>query len=112
MNAATAASPATLWSSIFGDALTGISSPGARRRNRKIFCVTPEGNNLSESSKTWLQKHQDKVQTRLDKKAERLRVQLLRQPKSDGVGSGSQTARPQQLLRPAGTRMPALAGSL
>ena len=73
-----AASPATLWSSVFGDALTGFASPGARRRNRKIFCVTPEGTNLSESSKSWLQKHQDKVQSRLDKKAERLRVQLLR----------------------------------
>ena len=105
-----AASPATLWSSVFGDALTGFASPGARRRNRKIFCVTPEGTNLSESSKSWLQKHQDKVQSRLDKKAERLRVQLLRQPKSDGVErSGAQTARPQQLVGAAAPRMPPLA---
>lgn len=63
---ATQHSPATSFQRIFGEAL-GFSSPGFRKNNRRLHW-TPGGEHLGEESIDWLQRHQEKAQTRLERK--------------------------------------------
>ena len=83
------ASAGTLWTSVFGEALTNVSSPGARRRNRKLHALTPEGTHLDVESSAWLSRHQEKAQSRLERKVERKMVQLRKPPKADGAATGN-----------------------
>lgn len=59
-------SPATNFQRLFGEAL-GYSSPGFRRNNKKLHW-TPGGEHLGEDSREWLQRHQEKVQSKLERK--------------------------------------------
>ena len=59
-------SPATAFQRIFGEAL-GFSSPGFRKNNKKLHW-TPGGEHLGQESLDWLQRHQEKAQTRLERK--------------------------------------------
>jgi hypothetical protein len=103
----TTASVGTIWTSVFGEALTNVSSPGARRRNRKLHALTPEGTHLDVESTAWLTRHQEKAQTRLERKVERKMVHLRKPHKADGAATGN--VGPLQCLVSGTERMPTYA---
>jgi len=80
-------SASTEWNGVFGEAL---DSPGTKKRNKKLTTRTPTGMHLSDESSSWLQRHQNKAQGRLERKvATRLLAQGRRPPKagdSDAAG--------------------------
>lgn len=86
-NEAVAASPNSLWTSIFGEALS--SSPGTRRRNKQINDLTPGGHHLSDKSAAWLARHQTKAQSRLERK---VASKLERRPPKAGNAAGGCTS--------------------
>ena len=127
------ASPGTAFHRVFGEAL-GFSTPGSRRRNKKLHALTPEGTHLDAESQAWLQRHQEKAHARLERRVvSKLAVQLKRHPppKESTAGdtefasgyapsfasassktgsfsssSSSSSWAPQRLLRPSAPRMP------
>ena len=124
----TDASPGTAFHKIFGEAL-GFTSPGSRRRtkkddpNKRLHALTPEGTHLDDESQAWLQRHQEKAQSRLERK---VAARLAKAPASarsttgssaapnSGAGSsaapnsGGNRAPLQCLLRSSASRMPPL----
>ena len=96
-----APSPGTGWQSVFGDAF----SPTARRRNKKLTQYTPDGNHLAAQS--WLARHQEKAQNKLERKVQTRLVKLRHVPKpGDGGGSGAASALPLRIGNAACPRMP------
>ena len=81
----TDASPGTAFHKIFGEAL-GFTSPGSRRRtkkddpNKRLHALTPEGTHLDDESQAWLQRHQEKAQSRLERK---VAARLAKAPASE-----------------------------
>jgi len=72
------------WNGVFGEAL---SSPGTRRRNKKLLSRTPNGEHMTNAAAAWLSRHQNKAQGKLERKvASRL---ATRQPKAADAGPSS-----------------------
>ena len=101
-------SPSSVWSSVFGEALTEQFSPGQRRRNRKINDYTPSGMHLSDAATSWLSRHQNKVQNRLERKVASRLVHIRRRPKASHTDSARASLVPLPLRGWPG-RMPPLA---
>ena len=111
-----AASPSTQWSNVYANALSSPDNAKRNRevalRNRKLTALTPEGTRLNATAQAWLARHQEKAQTKLEKRHASRLVQLRHLPKPPGAesASGAVTARPESLaMRVPHARMPPLA---
>ncbi len=93
------------WNGVFGEAL---SSPGSRRRNKKLTSRTPTGTHMSNEAAAWLTRHQNKAQGRLERKVASRLANLRRQPKAGDAGASPSSIVPLALRGWPG-RMPPLA---
>ena len=99
IDAPQSAEPSSTWVATIGEALT---SPGKKtlKRNKKLGCLTPGGQHMSEESAVWLAHHQELSRQRLERRCARLvRLRQLPAPgKLSARGTAAPTPREQQPL--------------